>query len=364
MSPLETELRRMIAQDGPLPLERYMQLALTHPTHGYYLTRDPIGAGGDFITAPEISQMFGELCGLWAAEVWVALGSPTPLRLIELGPGRGTLMVDALRAAQVSRDFNAALDVHLVEISPALEARQRQALVHAGSRVHWHQTIDTIPDGPCIIFANEFFDALPVRHYIKTARGWCERLVGVDEQDRLVLGSGDVPEPDIKVDAPYGTLLEIAAAAQVLMNRLAVRIAKQGGALLMFDYGHTRTAFGESLQALKGHDFTDPLRDAGEADLTTHVDFAALGRAARAAGTIVHGPLGQGAFLVNLGIVQRANALKRRASTTQIEAIDRSLRRLTGTSEEDMGTLFKAMGVGHRDLAALPGFPAASEAAA
>ena len=362
MSPLETELRRTIALNGPVTLERYMELALTHPVHGYYTTRDPLGAGGDFVTAPEISQMFGELIGLWAAEVWAQMGSPTPLLLVELGPGRGTLTADALRAAQVSRDFNTALDIHLVEISPALETRQRQALAHAGSRVHWHKSIDSLPDGPAIIVANEFFDALPVRHYVKTARGWCERLVGLDENDKLAFGSSAVPEPDLQIEAPYGSLLEIAATAQVLMSRLASRIAKHGGAMLVMDYGHGQTALGETLQALKGHEFADPLSEPGEADLTAHVDFAALGRAARAAGARVHGMLGQGAFLRALGIVQRAAALKRRASSSQIVTIDAALRRLTGSGEDDMGLLFKAMGISHSDLAALPGFSALAEA--
>ena len=361
MSPLEAELRRMIAVNGPMTLETYMGLALAHPAYGYYTTRDPLGTSGDFVTAPEISQMFGELVGLWAAEVWALMGAPAPLRLIELGPGRGTLMADALRAAQVSREFQSALDIHLVEISPALEARQRQTLAHVGARISWHQSMESVPPGPAIILANEFFDALPVRHYIKTARGWCERLVGIDDQNALVFGQSSVPEPDIKIDAAYGSVLEIGAQAQVLMGELAGRIATGGGAMLLLDYGHVQTGLGETLQALKGHEFANPLEDPGEADLTAHVDFAALARAARAKGAGVSGPVTQGSFLQVLGIAQRATALKRRASSSQITAIDAGLRRLTGAGENDMGKLFKAMGVAHRSLGELPGFLAGAD---
>ena len=362
MSPLEAELRRMIALNGPLTLEAYMGLALTHPLHGYYTTRDPLGASGDFVTAPEISQMFGELIGLWAAEVWAMMGAPAVLRLIELGPGRGTLMADALRAALVSREFQAALDIHLVEISPALEARQRQTLVHVGAPVSWHASIDTLPPGPAIIIANEFFDALPVRHYVKTARGWCERLVGLNDERRLAFGHSGVPEPDLKIEAPYGAVLEIGTGAQRVMAQLAGRIARDGGVLLAIDYGHTQTALGETLQALKGHEFADPLTDPGEADLTAHIDFAAIGRAARASGASVFGPVGQGAFLRDLGIVQRATALKRRASANEISTIDASLRRLTGSGENDMGALFKAIGIAHSSIALVPGFGKAAGA--
>ena len=356
MPPLEAELRRRIAINGPLTLEAFMGLALSHPQHGYYTTRDPLGASGDFVTAPEISQMFGELIGLWAAEVWTRMGAPAPLRLVELGPGRGTLMADALRAAQVSREFQGALDIHLVEISPALEARQRQTLVHVGAPLSWHKSVDTLPAGPAIIIANEFFDALPVRHYIRTARGWCERMVGLDASDRLSFGASAAPEPDLKLEAPYGAVLEVGASAQRVMAQLSARIAAQGGALLVIDYGHTETALGETLQALKGHQFADPLTSPGEADLTAHVDFAALARAAKASGALVSGPLPQGEFLQTLGIVQRATALKRRASSNEVTAIDSGLRRLIGSGENDMGVLFKVMAAAHPALTSLPGF--------
>ena len=362
MAPLEAELRRRIAINGPLTLEAFMGLALSHPQHGYYPTRDPLGASGDFITAPEISQMFGELLGLWAAETWTEMGAPSPLRLIELGPGRGTLMADALRAAQVSRDFQAALDIHMVEISPALEARQRQTLAHVGAPLSWRASIDDLPPGPAVIIANEFFDALPVRHYVRTARGWCERMVGLDGGDRLSFGVSAAPEPDLKIEAPYGSVFEVGACAQRVVAQLATRLQQQGGALLLIDYGHTQSALGETLQALKGHQFADPLIDPGQADLTAHVDFAALGRAAVACGAQVFGPLPQGEFLQSLGIVQRANALKRRASANEVAAIDSGLRRLTGSGDNDMGVLFKAMAIAHPGLASLPGFAQARAA--
>ena len=354
----------MIAQDGPVTLERYMELALTHPAHGYYATHDPLGATGDFITAPEISQMFGELIGLWAAEVWLAMGGPQRLVLAELGPGRGTLMADALRAAQVSGEFRAALDVRLVEISAPLRARQKEALGGAGDvPVGWDDAVEHVPAGPAIFIANEFFDALPVRHYVKTARGWCERMVGVGPEDTLAFGLAGHPEPALKVEAEFGQVLEIGARAQALMRDLAARILREGGAALIIDYGHAQTAVGETLQALQGHEFTDPLSAPGEADITAHVDFAALARAARAAGAVVQGPVGQGHFLRELGIGQRASALKRRASTGQIAGIDAALERLTGLGANQMGGLFKAMAVRHPDLPDLPGFGAAGDAA-
>ena len=363
MTPLEEELRAQIAQDGPLTLERYMDLALAHPRHGYYAAHDPLGAGGDFITAPEISQMFGELIGLWAAEAWSAMGEPARLMLAELGPGRGTLMADALRAAQVSAQFRAALDVRLIEISAPLRARQKEALAGAADvPAGWHERPDQVPPGPAVFIANEFFDALPVRHYVKTARGWCERMVGVGADGALAFGLSPQPEPAIRAEAAFGDVLEIGTRAQDMMRALAARIAQDGGAALIIDYGHAETALGETLQAMKGHAFADPLSAPGETDITAHVDFAALKRAALAQGAAVQGPVAQGGFLRELGIEQRAAALKRRASTGQIAGIDAAVARLTGAGENEMGALFKVMAVRHPALPELPGFAVESAA--
>ncbi|WP_159730911.1 class I SAM-dependent methyltransferase [Methylosinus sp. Ce-a6] len=358
MSALREDIAELVAQEGPITLERYMTLALSHPTKGYYMTRDPFGASGDFITAPEISQMFGELVGLWAQEAWRAAGSPAPLRLVELGPGRGTLMSDALRVARIAPDFLSALDVHLVETSPLLEARQRQTLAAAEAPVSWSANVSQVPDGPAIVIANEFFDALPVRHFVQTERGWSERLVGLDESGALAFGVGERIEADLTVAAPEGSIIEIGAIGARIMRDIAARLVAQGGAMLVVDYGYTQTALGETLQAVAHHAYVDPLEAPGEADLTSHVDFAALARAATAAGAKVLGPTTQGDFLKQLGVIERADALKKRATPEQRGEIDVALERLTGAGDpkRNMGELFKVIAVTHPDMPPLPGF--------
>ena len=346
----------MIRQEGPVSVERYMALALSHPVHGYYMSREPFGTEGDFITAPEISQMFGELVGLWAAQVWEILGAPAPVRLVELGPGRGTLMQDALRAARVAQHFLASLDVHLVETSPRLEAAQREKLA-GGVPATWHRDIGTLPDGPAIVIANELFDALPLRQYVRAPDGWRERCVGLGEDGALMFGLAPAPEPGIAVEAAEGAVLEVAVAGQQLMRALSARIAAQGGALLLLDYGHIQTGIGDTLQALRGHRFADVLAGPGESDLTAHVDFAALARAARREGLAVQGPVAQGAFLRRLGIEERAQALARNASDGQRADIAAALARLT-QGGANMGELFKAMAVCPAGTPPLPGFSA------
>ena len=358
---LLADIRDIILHDGPISVERYMALALTHPTKGYYTARDPFGAAGDFTTSPEISQMFGELIGLWAADLWERIGAPAQVRLIELGPGRGALMTDFLRAARVAPGFFAALDVHLVEASDKLSERQSEALASCGRPVSWHRIIDDIPPGPAIFIANEFFDALPVRHYVKTQEGWREKLIGLDDEGRLFFGLGSEVEPFLKADAEDGATLEINAAAQRVMSQVAARIVEQNGGLLAFDYGYLQTAFGETLQAIRAHQFVDPLAEPGLADLTTHVDFAALSRAAHAVHAEVHGPVTQGGFLVDIGIVERAEALQTRANADQKMQIDAALGRLTDMTETGMGAMFKVLAVTQQGLGALPGFEAAHD---
>ena len=356
MNLLAEEIASIIAQEGPISVERYMSLCLSHPTLGYYMTRDPFGTAGDFVTSPEISQMFGELVGLWCAEAWTLAGSPQPARLVELGPGRGALMADALRAARVAKNFSETLEVFMVETSRKLAAAQKQKLANVERPVSWIESIEQLPPGPAIVVANEFFDALPVRHYVNTPEGWRERQVGIAD-DRFVFGAAPEPEPYLQVEAPPGAVLEIAAVSQQIMTRLCARIMKYGGALLVVDYGHAQTILGETLQAMRDHKFVDPLEDPGEADLTTHVDFAALARAARSTGAHVHGPVTQGAFLRQIGIERRAEALMRNATIPQQMEIRSSLNRLT--SEEkltDMGRLFKAIAVTRPNVPALPGF--------
>jgi SAM-dependent MidA family methyltransferase len=365
MSRLGDEIREMIATEGPMPLERYMALALWHPKRGYYMTRDPLGSAGDFITAPEISQMFGELIGVWAAEVWSMLGGPSSLRLVELGPGHGTLLIDVLRAARILPPFFSALDIHLVEASPVLREQQTEALATAGIKAVWHERPDQVPAGPAIFIANEFFDALPVRHYVQTPLGWCERQVGLDFDGNLVFGVGAMPETTIRATAEGGTVLEIGAAAHRAAAALAARLATEGGAALIIDYGHCETSFGETLQAVQAHRRVDPLSDPGEADLTAHVDFAALARAGTACGAAVFGPVTQGQFLSRLGIFKRAASLKRHATPSEAIEIDRALLRLVGngpmtgaagTVVPGMGALFKVMAMTQPNLRAPAGF--------
>ena len=342
----------LIAIEGPITIERYMDLCLRH----YYATRDPLGAGGDFTTAPEISQMFGELIGLWMLEVWNAMGRPHPVHLVELGPGRGTLMADLLRATKLLPDFGAAVQLHLVETSPVLRQKQQAALAPSELSIAWHEQLEDVPDGPLLLIANEFFDALPVRQFAATDRGWCERLVGLEE-DRLIFGLRAEAEPSLGKPLRIGDMLEWPSAAIDMMQGISGRIARGTGAALIIDYGYWGPAFGDTLQALKAHVPVDPLAEPGEADLTTHVDFQRLAQAASAQDLQIHGIATQGDFLSALGIEARASSLKKRATPSQVADIDAALARLTERSETGMGGLFKVLAVTHRALEAVPGLP-------
>ncbi len=357
MSALADELRRIIADEGPITVERYMALALGHPLHGYYMTRDPLGLAGDFITAPEISQMFGELLGLFAAQCWLDLGAPDPVRLVECGPGRGTLMADALRAARVAPGFREALGVELIETSPVLKARQEEALAQCVP-VAWRRSIAELPEegGPLLVLGNEFLDALPIRQYVRANGAWHERLVGLSG-DRLIFGLASAPEPSLRLAAREGEIREAGLAAQAFVAALADRLKQSGGVALFLDYGHVTSGFGDTLQAMKSHAFVDPLATPGEADLTAHVDFAALAAVSRAAGLDVHGPIEQGPFLQALGLEARADQLIRSAATPeQAERIREAERRLTEPTRTGMGKLFKAVAFAAPGQPTPPGF--------
>jgi SAM-dependent MidA family methyltransferase len=355
-SPLETIIRKQIAATGPMPVSRYMQICLTHPEYGYYLKRDPLGRDGDFTTAPEISQMFGELVGLWAASVWNAMGMPQEVKFIELGPGRGTMMADALRAVRILPAFHEAISVHLVEASPTLRDKQREKLAET-AYVEWYDSIDDVPEGPAIILANEFFDALPIHQAIKQDDGWHERVIEIDD-DILAYGIAREPMPRFEVllppvvrAAPNGAIFEWRPDNQIIT--IARRLRDQGGAALIIDYGHLRSDAGDTFQAIARHSYTNPLKNAGLADVTAHVDFQALARAAEDVGARAHGPVEQGAFLNRLGIETRAQALSKNASEDGAKAIAAALKRLTGPSPEGMGSLFKVLGVSHPDIETL-----------
>ncbi|MEE8536242.1 MAG: SAM-dependent methyltransferase [Kiloniellales bacterium] len=346
-SPLAAELARRIAAEGPITVADYMDAALTDPRHGYYMGRDPLGARGDFVTAPEVSQMFGELVGLWCAETWQRLGAPAEIPLVELGPGRGTLLADALRAARTVPGCREALRPHLVEVSPALRARQAEAL--AGADPVWHADLAGLPDGPLLLLANEFFDALPVRQFVKAADGWRERLVALAEGASesapgfaFTLGPrADDSVPDPLRTATEGSVFEVSPAALATAAEIGRRLADHGGGALVIDYGHAERATGETLQAVRRHARHEVLESPGNADLTCHVDFAALAAAAREAGAEPHGPVAQGVWLGRLGIAARAARLKAGATAAQARDIDAALVRLTDPAA--MGRLFKVL---------------------
>lgn len=360
-SPLELEIRRRIAAAGPMPVGEYMALCLGDPEHGYYITRDPLGTRGDFITAPEVSQMFGELIGIWMAAVWKRMGAPENVRIIELGPGRGTLMSDALRAAQAMPGFRDALALHLVEISPALEAQQERVLEHLSIPMSWHPALVDVPKGPAIIVANEFFDALPVSQAVKTENGWHERQIEIDRNGNLAFTFAhdpilhfDMLLPAAVRQAPEQSIFEWRDDTMAM--EMGRRIADDGGAALVIDYGHAESAAGETLQAVGQHAFADPLTAPGNIDLTAHVDFHALARAVEAMGANGFGPVEQSQFLRHLGIETRAATLKAKASPTAAAEIELALARLIGHGRTGMGALFKAAAFAHPKLGAPPGF--------
>lgn len=358
-TPLLREIRALVESEGPISVARYMQLCLGHPRHGYYMTRDPFGSAGDFVTAPEVSQMFGELVGLWCADTWTRLGSPGRVALVELGPGRGTLMADALRAARVMPAFRSALEVHLVETSPVLRDAQRRTLESSGCAPTWHDTLLSLPtDVPLLVIANEFFDALPVRQWQSAGSAWYERLVGLSADGHLAFGLAPEEDPAMAgaPPAPEGTVVEVSDVSAVLMAQVAARLARQGGTALVVDYGHLRSGPGDTLQALQAHRPVDPLSDPGDADLTVHVDFEALARHARSAGAAVFPPLEQASFLLALGIESRAAALFRAADAAGRAAVEAALARLVGRSPADMGALFKVLAVAHPSVQELAAF--------
>jgi SAM-dependent MidA family methyltransferase len=359
-APLENEIRRLIAVAGPMPIARYMSLCLTHPKYGYYITRDPFGAQGDFTTAPEVSQIFGELLGLWALSVWRMMDQPETVRLIELGPGRGTMMRDALRAAKVLPAFRRALSIHMVEISPTLEQLQRSTLSDVDAPLFWHRSLLDVPEGGAtIILANEYVDALPVHQMMRQSGGWHERVIGLDANGafRLGLSPDPVPQfdrfmPERIKQAPVGSIFEWRNDLHVL--DIARRVRDRGAALII-DYGHAESAVGETLQSVNEHAFSDPLSAPGLADITAHVDFEIFGQAAESMGAMVQGPVTQGRFLSELGIEARAEALRKGASGEQAANITAAVARLTESGRTGMGDLFKVMAICDPKLGPLPG---------
>ena len=347
-TPLEHRIRALVRLNGPMPVHDYMAMCLGDPEHGYYMAREPFGQAGDFVTAPEVSQMFGEMIGAFVVETWERLGRPAPFNLVEFGPGRGTLMADLLRVARRVPAFFSAARLHLVETSPRLRAKQAATLAGQPLRPTWHDRLDTLPGGPLFVVANEFFDALPIRQFEFRDGRWHERVVGLDDDGGLTFGLGPTVLPEGTVPAQLGApeegaILEVAPIGVEIMTALAKRVVAERGLVVAIDYGYAGPAFGDTFQAIRAHTHVDTLGRPGEADLTAHVDFTALARAARRVGAATHGPIEQGDFLLALGLAERAGRLGAdKDEATRADLVSQVSRLV---APEEMGSLFKVLAV-------------------
>lgn len=350
---LETRLKSLVRDVGPMSVAEYMAYCLLDPVDGFYPTRDPLGTEGDFITAPEISQMFGEVLGLFVLQSWIDMGRPSEVNLIELGPGRGVMMADMLRAASLDKDFQRAVTVTLVEASAALEAVQGQSLATAGVPVQWAKTLDAAQSGPSIVIGNEFLDCLPIRQFVQRdsfagLNGWHERLIGLNEDDQLRFETGVEPAsdtaksfiPSAQEDAKLNDLIEACPSVHQIIDTLKTRFSNHAGRALFIDYGPESTEFGDTLQALKRHEKIGVFDAPGDSDLTARVDFQTVIEVARKRGLSTSGPVTQRELLSKLGLEMRAVTLAR-AKPDAKPVIARQLHRLTDRSE--MGELFKAV---------------------
>jgi len=361
LTPLARKLAARIAAAGPIPVHDYIEACLYDAEHGYYRKRSGIGRGGDFITAPEISQVFGELTGLWAGESWRLMGEPEALHLVELGPGRGVLMADALRALRVCPGFLDRSTVHLVESSFALRGAQKAALAGAACPIYWHEGIDGVPPGPTIVIANEFLDCLPVQqfHFNAGERVWRERLVGL-KNGQFAFEPGE-PVEAIHMLGPLdpedGAIFEQRAAIPSLLNAFAKRAGVALFAGLFIDYGYTKPSLGDTVQAVRRHAFASVFDAPGETDITAHVDFGAFGAEARALGLRAYGPMPMGEWLLRLGLEARFQQLIRNVSEDKASEVRRRVARLVDPTQ--MGVLFKVMLLTGGGLPALPPFPEA-----
>ncbi|MDP6603833.1 MAG: SAM-dependent methyltransferase [Rhodospirillales bacterium] len=362
MADLDRDLRRLIAHHGPLSVAEYMAAVLVHPRSGVYTARDPIGADGDFITAPEVSQVFGELISAWCRVVWRAIGAPDPTLLVELGPGRGALMADFLRVSRTDPKFHRALRLWLVEASPAMCQLQRRALgsAEASPSPSWTEAFARVPDGAVLLVANEFFDALPVHQFQMTASGWNERRIDEGANGtglRFVLSAPSGAAaliPASLASMAEGSVVEVSPARIALASQIGERVAHFGGAALIVDYGACESRTGDTLRAMRKHAFHPVLADPGTADISAHVDFAGLAQAATEAGARVFGPIAQGPFLERLGAQERARTLIANATPEVAAEIQNGLHRLVDA--QAMGALFKAVAIVAPGAPPPPGF--------
>ena len=356
MTNLVDFLRRRIALDGPISIADYMHDALGHPEFGYYMRQDPFGVHGDFITAPEISQMFGELIGLWCAATWDQMEKPRETKLVELGPGRGTLMSDALRATRGNSEFHKAINVHLIETSKTLRACQRETL--ADHHIDWHESLQALPDGPAIFLANEFFDALPVHQLLHRNGAWHERMVSYNNDvfefvlEKSPSKLSELLSQNLRNDATDDSIVEISPASIAMANAIGRHIHKYDGVALIIDYGYLSSHTKNTLQAIQHHKIVDVLDAPGCADITAHVDFSTIASAVNGFAK-VHGPVDQGKWLKRLGIEHRRNNLAA-ANEEKIHEIESSYRRLTDSDQ--MGTLFKIIAITRTNAPTPAGF--------
>ncbi|MDN5927269.1 MAG: class I SAM-dependent methyltransferase [Hyphomicrobiales bacterium] len=355
MTPLAERITGLIEASGPIGVADYMMLCLFDPAYGYYTTREPFGVDGDFTTAPEISQMFGELVGVWIFRAWQSAGTPSPVGIAEIGPGRGTLMKDVLRTlGKLDPALVRNAQFALIETSPRLTEIQKRTLGGTDTQITWHTGIETLRPAPLILVGNELFDALPIRQYVKTASGWRERVVGLDRDKRLAFMAGP-GTPDMALLPPDaanvqdGSIIELAPARMALMETVAHRLADHGGAALFIDYGYAEPGIGNTLQAIRRHEYDDLLAHPGEADLTAHVDFSALATAARSHG-LTASTATQRDFLLGMGLIERAGALGANGDEILRDKLRSEVERLAGPSAiGGMGELFKVL-----EVAALP----------
>jgi SAM-dependent MidA family methyltransferase len=360
-TPLAEKIKALIRMNGPISVTDYFALCLADPEFGYYKTRDPFGRGGDFVTAPEVSQLFGEMIGIFLVHAWRKHLMPKrAVRIAEIGPGRGTMMADILRVvSKIAPELYDAATVHLVETSPALTGIQAETLAAHRDRVHWHLGFDDIPQGFLLLAANEFFDAVPIRQFVKTSSGFRERLVGLDASGDLTFAAGVTGiDPSLLPSGhrhqPPGAVAELAPARSGVMQAIADRLFNSGGTALIIDYGHVEPGFGDTLQAVLKHRFDPPLAHPGEADLTSHVDFAALADVAKGRSIHVNGLMPQGDFLLRLGIAERAGILGAGRDADRQAEIRAAVERLAGDRPGEMGELFKVLAVSSPEVALMP----------
>jgi len=359
-NPLADKIKALIRANGPISVTDYFSLCLADPEHGYYRVREPFGRAGDFTTAPEISQLFGEMIGIFLVHAWQQHGSPANAILAEIGPGRGTMMSDMLRVVRrLAPALYQSASIHLVETSDRLREVQAETLAAHEGKVRWHQSFDTLPAGFLLLAANELFDAIPIRQFVRTAQGFRERMVGLDADDRLTFAAGIAGiDPSLLPSPPQsaaeGTIFEIAPARDAVMAAMCERLRTGGGTAVIIDYGHLSTGYGDTLQAVRNHRYDPPLANPGRADLTSHVDFEQLVSRAKAEGVHVNGLAHQGDFLVALGLLERAAALGRDKDAATQERIRDDVERLAGSGAGKMGELFKVLAVSSPEVALAP----------